>query len=213
MGPRGIVSAVDADVAAQPLTAKGEVRATEPSRLQQAMARRVAESAATIPAGTVEARAARPGGDVAAAVAAAFATALAAHPRANGAWRDGRLERYSRVNVAVVLDAADGFVAPTLFDADTKDAATLARETDELAGAARDGRLTSPQLSGATATLWVVRDVERVTAPVSPGQAVALAAAVPAAGDIGLTLACDQRIVPVTDAAALLARIRDVLTG
>jgi pyruvate dehydrogenase E2 component (dihydrolipoamide acetyltransferase) len=195
--------------ATQPQTAKGEVLATEPTRIEQAFARRVAESAATIPVAHVDVRAAAADEH---AVLAAFARALAADPRANGAWRDGRFERYGRVNVATVVATGDGLLAPTLFDADTKSAAELAEEAADLAAAAREGRLTSPQLSGATATMWTVPGVDRATAPVAPGQAVALALALPVEGQATLTLAFDQRVVTVPQAATLLARLADLLT-
>lgn len=224
---------MDAPAAAQPQTAKGEVTVTEPTRAQQAVARRMAESAATIPAATVGAEA-----DVEAALARcddsvglrdlavrALALALADHPRANGAWRDGRFERYSRVNVGVVVAVPDGLVAPTLFDADRRPAAELAKATGELAGRAREGSITSPEVSGGTCTLWTADDagVTHLEPLVAPSQAVALALGAPAIrpvvrdGDVvarhvvTLTLACDQRVLPGPEGAGLLARVRELL--
>ena len=55
-----------------------------------------------------------------AAVVAAVARALRHAPRLNGAYRDGAFETYSRINVGVVADEADGLVVPTIFDADLK---------------------------------------------------------------------------------------------
>ena len=53
-------------------------------------------------------------------VVKACALALREHPRANGAYRDGRFELYSRVNVGVAVAAQDALVVPTIFDADRK---------------------------------------------------------------------------------------------
>lgn len=200
------------EAAAQPLTAKGEATTTEPTRLEQAFARRVAESAATIPTATAEVAVPVPGGDARIAAASALARALAEHPRANGVWRDARFERYSRVNVAIALTTADGLVAPTLFDAATRPAAELEEELATLTAAAHEGRLTSPQMSGATTTLWLAPQVDRATAPVAPGQAVALAVAV-RDDRATLTLSYDQRVLHVEPAAALLARIAELLGG
>ena len=48
----------------------------------------------------------------------ACAVALKAVPRANGAYRDGRFELYSRVNIGLVVADEHHYVIPTLFDAD-----------------------------------------------------------------------------------------------
>ena len=44
----------------------------------------------------------------------ACALALREFPRANGAYRDGRIELYSRVNVGVAVAAQDALVVPTI---------------------------------------------------------------------------------------------------
>ena len=46
-------------------------------------------------------------------VVKACALALREHPRANGAYRDGRFELYSRVNVGIAVAARDALVVPT----------------------------------------------------------------------------------------------------
>ena len=79
--------------------------------------------------------------------------ALRAHPRANAAYRDGRYELYSRVNVAVTVATQDGYANPTVLDADTKPLAALDSELSGLPERARAGELTPPELAGATFTL------------------------------------------------------------
>ena len=69
-------------------------------------------------------------------VVKACAIALREHPRANGAYRDGRLELYSRVNVGVAVAAQDALVVPTVFDADLKG---LRADRDRDAGARTAG--------------------------------------------------------------------------
>ena len=54
-------------------------------------------------------------------VVKACALALREFPRANGAYRDGRIELYSRINVGVAVAAQDALVVPTVFDADRRD--------------------------------------------------------------------------------------------
>ena len=100
-----------------PETAKGQTTYEDLSKLQSTISRRMAESKATAPhfyleaevdmSRLVEARvqikAASKEGDVVPSfndmVVKACALALREHPRANGAYRDGRFELYSRVNV------------------------------------------------------------------------------------------------------------------
>ena len=61
-------------------------------------------------------------------VVKACARALREFPRANGAYRDGRVELYSRVNVGIAVAAQDALVVPTVFDADQKSLGDIARE-------------------------------------------------------------------------------------
>jgi pyruvate dehydrogenase E2 component (dihydrolipoamide acetyltransferase) len=220
-------------------TAKGEVTVTEPTRAQQQIARRVAESRATVPVlalrTTVDMEAAA---ELLAALAgsgeaptytdlviAACGRALAGHPLANGAYRDGHYERYARVNVGLVIDTPGALITPTVFDADRKPLEQIARETRELARRARSGEITPPELAGGTFTVSDAASVgvRSADAVITPPQAAALSMgaveARPAAlgGELvireqmDVELACDHRILFGSHAAALLTRIRTLL--
>ncbi len=163
-------------------TAKGETTTVELSRTQQTIARRMAESKATIPDFTlqldvdmekcVKLRAQlkqisqherEPGAPGAAdqlkaptyndMVVKACALALREHPTANGSYRDGRLQLHSRVNVGVAVAAESALVVPTVFDADEKSLGEIARETHTLADRVRSAAITPPELGGATFTV------------------------------------------------------------
>jgi pyruvate dehydrogenase E2 component (dihydrolipoamide acetyltransferase) len=216
--------------------AKGETETVELTRAQRTIARRVAESKATIPDFQVAADAdvtellalSRTLDDVSVAdfVVKAAALALREHPRANGAYADGALQRYSRVNVGVAVTGPDTLVVPTVFDADAKSVAEIAAAVRALADKVRAGTIASPDLSGGTFT---VSDLGRFgvtsfTAVISSGQAAVLAVGAPAdrvaldeAGTptvrqvLTLTLSCDHRILYGADAAAFLARVRELL--
>jgi len=154
-----------------PATAKGEVRVEELSRTQQVIARRMAESRATVPDFTLQTdvdmeqavqeraaiKAAAGEGDVVPSlndlVVKACALTLKEFPRANGGYKDGRFELYERVNVGVAVAAQDALVVPTVFDADRKTLRDIARETRALAARVRDGSITPPELSGGTFTV------------------------------------------------------------
>jgi pyruvate dehydrogenase E2 component (dihydrolipoamide acetyltransferase) len=205
-------------------TAKGPVEVVELTRAQQAAVRRVAEARATVPDFAVGAEADAPAGPVSAALVHAVAAALRAHPAVNGAYRDGRLERYGRVNVAVATPGPEGPVAPVVFDADTKDPAAIAAELDALAARAAAGELTAAELAGAT--FVVVPVAARQVHPVlAPGQAATLGAGAPgpravADGDavvvrrrMDLVLACDARALSASDASSFLTATASRLAG
>jgi pyruvate dehydrogenase E2 component (dihydrolipoamide acetyltransferase) len=155
----------------------------------------------------------------------ASALALREFPRVNGAYRDGRFELYSRVNVGVAVAAPDALVVPTLFDADAKSLRDIARETRDLAERVRSQTITPPQLSGGTFTVsnLGMYGVTDFTAVINPPQAAILSVgslaprAVVRDGELvarhtmGITLACDHRILYGADAAEFLARIRSLL--
>ncbi|MDP2710627.1 MAG: dihydrolipoamide acetyltransferase family protein [Solirubrobacteraceae bacterium] len=222
-------------------TAKGDVTVQELTRVQGLIARRMAESRATIP--TFELRteidmdacvALRAelkalGGDAPSyndMVVKASALALREFPRANGSYRDGRFELYGRINVGVAVAATDALVVPTVFDADRKSLREIARETRALAERVRTQAVTPPELSGGTFTVsnLGMYGVTDFTAVINPPQAAILAVGALArravVGDDGelvarhtmsVTLACDHRILYGADAAEFLARIRALL--
>ena len=86
-------------------------------------------------------------------VVKACARALREFPRANGSYRDGHVEIYSRVNVGVAVAAQDALVVPTIFDADRKSLGEIAATSRALAQKVRDGKITPPELSGGTFTV------------------------------------------------------------
>ena len=222
---------------------KGETTVEELSRTQQTIARRMAEAKATVPdfhvstevdmAAAVEVREQlkalasdeHPAPSFNDYVVKAAALALREFPRANGAYRDGRFERYERVNVGVAVAAENALIVPTVFDADQKSLGEIALETRALAARVRSGAITPPELSGGTFTVSNLGmfGVTEFTAIVNGGQAGILAVGalrdVPVVVDgavipgkrMTLTLVADHRILYGADAAQLLARIRALL--
>jgi pyruvate dehydrogenase E2 component (dihydrolipoamide acetyltransferase) len=224
-------------------TAKGQTTYEDLAKVQQVIARRMSESKATAPhfylRATVDmSRAVEGRGKLKAAavegsvvpsfndmVVKACALALREHPRANGAYRDGRFELYSRVNVGVAVAAEDALVVPTVFDADGKGLRQIAIESRELAAKVRDGKITPPELSGATFTVsnLGMYGIDGFSAVINPPQAAILAVGaieerpVVRDGEIAtahlmqVDLACDHRILYGAPAAEFLARIRALL--
>ena len=224
-------------------TAKGSTTYRDLTRLQQVVSRRMSESKATAPhfylqteidmSAAVEARgrikAMSAEGEIVPSfndmVVKACALALRAFPLANGAYRDGRFELYSRVNVGVAVAAQDALVVPTVFDADRKGLREIAADARSLAGKVRDGSITPPELSGGTFTVsnLGMYGVTNFSAVINAPQAAILAVGAitekPVVRDgeitiahmLGVTLACDHRILYGAPAAEFLARIRSLL--
>jgi pyruvate dehydrogenase E2 component (dihydrolipoamide acetyltransferase) len=230
-------SAAREDVA----TAKGQTTTHELSRMQQTIARRMAESKATIPDFTLQSDV-----DMEACVALraelkrisshdaptyndmvvkAAALALREYPRANGSYKDGALQLHSRVNVGVAVAAQDALVVPTVFDADEKSLGEIAREARALAGRVREGTVTPPELGGGTFTVsnLGMYGIKSFNAIINPPQAAILSVGsvearavvrdeqIVARHTMTLSLVCDHRILYGADAAEFLARIRELL--
>jgi pyruvate dehydrogenase E2 component (dihydrolipoamide acetyltransferase) len=227
----------------RPETAKGETETVELTKLQSTVARRMAESKATAPhfyleaeidmSRCVEARAkikaSAAEGEVVPSfndmVVKACAVALRSHPRANGAYRDGKLELYARVNVGVAVAGQDALVVPTIFDADRKGLREIASEARALAQRVREGSVTPPELSGGTFTVsnLGMYGITNFGAVINPPQAGILAvgeiAERPAVRDgeiatahlMDVNLACDHRILYGADGAEFLGRIKALL--
>jgi pyruvate dehydrogenase E2 component (dihydrolipoamide acetyltransferase) len=224
-------------------TAKGSTTYQDLTRLQQVVARRMSESKATAPhfylqteidmSACVEARgrikAMSAEGEIVPSfndmVVKACALALRTFPLANGAYKDGRFELYSRVNVGVAVAAQDALVVPTVFDADKKGLREIASDARALAGKVRDGSITPPELSGGTFTVsnLGMYGVTNFSAVINAPQAAILAVGaitekpvvrdgqITTAHMLGVTLACDHRILYGAPAAEFLARIRGLL--
>jgi pyruvate dehydrogenase E2 component (dihydrolipoamide acetyltransferase) len=221
--------------------AKGEARVEELSRLQRTVSRRMAESKATAPdfALTLEVDMTRcielrerlkevadPPPSFNDMVVKAAATALREHPRVNGAYRDGKWELYSNVNVGIAVAAEEALVVPTIFDADKRSLGEIARQARGLIGKVRDREITPPEVSGGTFTVsnLGMYGIERFTAIINPPQAGLLTVGalmkkpavdergrVVARDSMSLTLVCDHRILYGADGARFLARIRELL--
>jgi pyruvate dehydrogenase E2 component (dihydrolipoamide acetyltransferase) len=224
-------------------TAKGQVEVIELTKLQQVVSRRMSESKATAPHFYLTTEV-----DMSAAVAArarikeisgegevvpsfndmvvkACAIALRKFPRANGAYKDGRFELYSRINVGIAVAANDALVVPTIFDADKKGLREIAADARSLAGKVRDGGITPPELSGGTFSVsnLGMYGIKSFGAIVNSPQAGILAvgeiADRPVVKDgqvvpgklMEMTLSCDHRILYGADGAEFLAEIKRIL--
>ncbi|MGH7903428.1 MAG: dihydrolipoamide acetyltransferase family protein [Candidatus Dormibacteraceae bacterium] len=171
-----------------------EIEVQEPSRMQAAVARRMAQSKATVPHFylTVEARvdeAVRmrrqlketvPDAErvtVTDMLVRACALALRRFPTANASWVDGHFEIRRRVNIGIAVAIERGLIVPVLEDADRKDLVQISIESRQLIERARAGKLSEGDLSGGTFSISNLGmfGVDEFSAIVNPPEAAILA--------------------------------------
>ncbi len=156
-----------------------------------------------------------------------MALALRDFPRVNGAYRDGGVETYSRVNVGIAVAAEAALMVPTIFDADRRSVAEIGEIARTLTARVRDGSITPAELAGGTFTVsnLGMYGIDSFSAVINPPQAAILAVGslrrraivdersgmVVARPTVQLTMACDHRILYGVDAARFLTRLRELL--
>jgi pyruvate dehydrogenase E2 component (dihydrolipoamide acetyltransferase) len=200
-GPQGRVVRADVDreaasnpttPATSPASAKGESTVHPLTRSQQTVARRMAESRATVP--DIELRSEVDARQLVALreqmreitdplpslndfIVRAVALGLREFPRVNGSYRDGAVETFARVNVGVAVAAEETLLVPTIADADRKSVVEIGRTARTLAARVRDGSITPAELSGATFTVSNLGmfGVDSFSAVIAPPQAAILA--------------------------------------
>jgi len=248
-GPGGRISREDVQRAAsvsgaraqrsEAVGGKGEVETLELTATQATIARRMTESAQTIPVFTVSSdvdmslitelrRGARREGapSLNDFVVKAAAGALQAFPKLNASFVDGKVVQYARVNIGVAVATDDALLVPVVRDADRKSLAEIAAETRRLAEGARSRSLSPDDLRDGTFTVSNLGmfGVSAFTAIIDPPQAAILAvggvrrAAVEDADGgvvfrdlMTVTLTCDHRVAYGADGAQFLSRLRDLL--
>jgi pyruvate dehydrogenase E2 component (dihydrolipoamide acetyltransferase) len=143
----------------------------------------------------------------------------------NAAYVDGELLTNVGVNLGIAVDTEEGVVVPVLRMANTKSLYQIAQDRAKLAQGAREGGLTSSQLSGATFTVsnLGMHGVESFAAIINPPEVGILAVGSivqqPAVMDdqiairsvMKATLSVDHRVVDGVFAARFLGRTRDLL--
>ncbi len=213
---------------------KGEVTTVDLTRQERSAARRSAETRAIVPSVELSCQvemdaclqlAREHGTRPLAVVLAVVARRLREFPRLNGAYRDGRYELYSRVNLGISLPGPGEPLIATVFDAAERSPNDLDADLIDLGDRAASGHLSAAELSGSTFTVTPPgpEGVTLLTPLVQPPQAAALAigpwreAPVVRGGALavgrvsGFTLACDHRIVQTHLGAEFLAQVKRAL--
>jgi pyruvate dehydrogenase E2 component (dihydrolipoamide acetyltransferase) len=166
----------------------------EPTRVQQVIARRMAEAKATVPHFQVQTEVVMDAaialrGDLKALAAdgaptpsfndiiiKATAVALREHPLANASYKDGGFELHSAVNIGMAVATDGALIVPTVVDAVGRSLHEIAADTRRLAARVRSGEITARELSGATFTVSNLGmfGMTAITPVINPPQAAIL---------------------------------------
>ncbi len=160
----------------------------------------------------------------------AVACASTRVPAVNASWiEEGsapQIRRHNGVHVGVAVALEDGLVTPVIRDADRKGIEAIALEIRDLAGKARQRKLTAEAYQGNTITVSNLGmfGIESFTAIINPPASVILAVGavqtvpvVDAHGNVvpgtrmNVTLSCDHRVVDGALGAQWLAAFKKVL--
>jgi pyruvate dehydrogenase E2 component (dihydrolipoamide acetyltransferase) len=158
-------------------------------------------------------------------VVKATAKALKEHKNINSAWQGEVIRTFDYVNMGIAVAIDEGLVVPVVRNADTKSLSQIATEIRELAGKARDRKLTPEQMSGNTFTISNLGmfGIEEFTAIINSPDACILAVGaikprlvldngeVKESNFMKVTLSCDHRVVDGASGAKFLQTLKAIL--
>ncbi len=155
----------------------------------------------------------------------AVAAALRQHPECNAQWGDGYVRRFNAVHLGVAVAIDEGLITPVVRNAHVKGIARIAREVRELAGRARDKKLTPEEYTGSTFSVSNLGmfGIHEFTAIINPPEAGILAVGgiedTPVVMDgevvvrprMRMTMSCDHRVIDGAQGARFLATLKAML--
>ena len=148
----------------------------------------------------------------------AVAHTLRKHPHVNASWAGDKISQHRHIHIGVAVAIPEGLMVPVLKFVDSMSLTDISRQVKDLAGRAREKKLSNEEMTGNTFTVsnLGMLGVEEFTAIINPPDACILAVGaireVPvvrdgsvAAGHVmKVTLSCDHRIVDGMVGAAFL---------
>ena len=155
----------------------------------------------------------------------ACAVALRNNPSVNSQWFDDRIRYNNFVNIGVAVGVDDGLIVPVLKNADKMSVAEISASVKEMAGLARDKKLTPEMMQGSTFTISNLGmfGIESFTSIINPPNSVILSVGaiiqkpVVKEGEIvvgntmKLTLACDHRVVDGLTGSKFLQALKPLI--
>jgi pyruvate dehydrogenase E2 component (dihydrolipoamide acetyltransferase) len=155
----------------------------------------------------------------------AAAAALVRHPDCNAAWFGDHIKRYHHVHIGVAVAIDDGLITPVVKHADRKGLVQISREVKEMAGRAREKRLTPDEYTGSTFSVSNLGmfGIHEFTAIINPPEAGILAVGgveeTPVVVDgqvvvrprMRITMSCDHRVIDGAQGSRFLQTFKAML--
>jgi len=155
----------------------------------------------------------------------ATARALKDHPRMNAIQKAQEIELVPEIHIGVAVSLPEGLIVPTIRQADAKSLAQIAREAQDLANRAREGKATYDEVTGGTFTITNLGpyEIDAFTPIINPPQVgilgVGRAVEKPVVheGEIAkrammfLSLTFDHRVIDGAPAAEFLRAVKGYL--
>ncbi len=158
-------------------------------------------------------------------VVKACAMALKKHPQVNSQWSDNAMFLHHHVNIGVAVAVEDGLVVPVIKHADQLTLSAIGGSVKELAGKARNKKLTPAEMEGSTFTisnLGMFGITEFTSIINQPNSAILSVGAIVqkpivkngqivVGNTMKVTLACDHRTVDGATGAQFLQTLRQYI--
>ena len=155
----------------------------------------------------------------------ACAVTLLNHPGVNASFQGESIRVFHRVHMGIAVALEEGLITPVLRDAHAKSLAQIALEARDLAERARQRKLRTQELSGATFSISNLGmfDVRDFSAIINPPEGAILAVGsvrrVPVVTDDGLgvgrrmalTISCDHRVMDGAMGAKFLQDVKRLI--
>ncbi|HEX9309493.1 MAG TPA: dihydrolipoamide acetyltransferase family protein [Gemmatimonadaceae bacterium] len=223
--------------AAERLATEGDYKDVPLTQIRKTIARRLSESNGPVPtffltaefdvtrAAEMRQQLAEMGDEYKASfndiVIKAVALALAGHPEVNAHWLNDKIRHFNRIHVAMAVAVEDGLITPVLFDADRMTLWEISAKARELAGRARDRKLTPEEYTGSTFSVSNLGmfGIDQFTAIINPPEAGILAIGgaeeKPVVIDgqlevrqrMRVTMSCDHRVIDGATGAKFLQTV------
>ncbi|HET9398193.1 MAG TPA: pyruvate dehydrogenase complex dihydrolipoamide acetyltransferase [Sphingomicrobium sp.] len=155
----------------------------------------------------------------------ALALALIEVPECNVSFAGDQLIKYSRADISVAVSIPGGLITPIIVDASNKAISAISREMTDLAGRAKEGKLSPHEYQGGTASLsnMGMFGIKHFEAVINPPQAMIMAIGAgekrPYVIDDSLQIATvmsatgsfDHRAIDGADGARLMKIFKDLI--
>lgn len=155
----------------------------------------------------------------------ASALALAKHPEINSQFTENAILQHRKVDVSVAVAIDGGLITPVVRNANHKGLVEISSTTKDLAGRAREGKLTPEEYQGGTFTISNLGmfGVDQFVGVINPPQSTILAVgsgkqkpvvkdgALAVATVMTATLSCDHRVYGGAEGAQFLETLKGLL--